>query len=100
MTDQQIYLEKLEKRDIKPTAMRLLILKAMMRLDRAVSLLDIENELVTVDKSTIFRTITLFLGHHLIHGVDDGTGSLKYAIAPSTSNIPTFTASTVTVHFA
>lgn len=106
MTDQQIYLEKLEKRDIKPTAMRLLILKAMIRLDRAVSLLDIENELVTVDKSTIFRTITLFLGHHLIHGVDDGTGSLKYAvcatsaIAPSTSNIPTFTASAVTVHFA
>ena len=86
MTDQQIYLEKLEKRDIKPTAMRLLILKAMMRLDRAVSLLDIENELVTVDKSTIFRTITLFLGHHLIHGVDDGTGSLKYAVCSNERN--------------
>lgn len=78
--DQQTYLEKLEKRGIKPTAIRLLILKTMIRLDRAVSLLDLENELVTVDKSTIFRTITLFHGHHLIHGVDDGTGSLKYAV--------------------
>lgn len=80
MTEQQTCLEKLEKRGIRPTAMRLLILKTMMRLDRAVSLLDIENELVTVDKSTIFRTITLFHACHLIHGVDDGTGSLKYAV--------------------
>lgn len=84
--DQQVYLKKLEKRNIKPTAMRLLILKTMMQLDRAVSLLDLENELVTVDKSTIFRTITLFLGHHLIHGVDDGTGSLKYAVCSNECN--------------
>ena len=27
--DEKVYLEKLEKREIKPTAMRLLILKAM-----------------------------------------------------------------------
>ncbi len=84
--DQEVYLKKLEKRNIKPTAMRLLILKTMMQLDRAVSLLDLENELVTVDKSTIFRTITLFLGHHLIHGVDDGTGSLKYAVCSNECN--------------
>ena len=24
--------------------------------------------------------LTLFLSHHLIHGVDDGSGSLKYAV--------------------
>lgn len=77
---EQIYLDKLQLRGIKPTANRLLILRTMMQLDRAVSLLDLETELQTVDKSTIFRTITLFLGHHLIHGVDDGTGSLKYAV--------------------
>ncbi len=78
--EENIYLDKLEKREIRPTALRLLILKTMMQLDRAVSLLDLENELVTVDKSTNFRTLTLFLGHHLIHGIDDGTGSLKYAV--------------------
>ena len=69
-------MEKLEKREIKPTAMRLLILKAMTRFTRAFSLLDLETELDTVDKSTIFRTINLFLDHHLIHVIDDGSGSI------------------------
>lgn len=73
-------LEKLEKRGIKPTAMRLLILKTMMQSHRAVSLSDLEQMLDTVDKSTIFRTITLFLSHHLVHSIDDGSGALKYAI--------------------
>ena len=55
--DEKVYLEKLEKREIKPTAMRLLIQKAMTRFTRAFSLLDLETELDTVDKSTIFRTV-------------------------------------------
>lgn len=73
-------LEKLKRRNIKPTAMRLLILKTMMEFQQAVSLLDLENRLDTVDKSTIFRTITLFLAHRLVHSIDDGTGSVKYAV--------------------
>ena len=78
--DEKVYLEKLEKREIKPTAIRLLILKAMTRFTRAFSLLDLETELDIVDKSTIFRTINLFLDHHLIHVIDDGSGSLKYSV--------------------
>ena len=77
---EEIYLHKLSLRDIKPTAMRLLILRTMMEMKRAVSVTDLEDKLDTVDKSTIFRTLTLFLSHHLIHGVDDGSGSLKYAV--------------------
>lgn len=73
-------MHKLSLRDIKPTAMRLLILRTMMEMKRAVSVTDLEDKLDTVDKSTIFRTLTLFLSHHLIHGVDDGSGSLKYAV--------------------
>lgn len=84
--NEQTYLDKLEKREIKPTAMRLLILKSMMGFRRAFSLLDLENQLDTVDKSTIFRTITLFLGHHLIHCIDDGSGSLKYAVCSNECN--------------
>ena len=49
-------LEKLQLREIKPTAMRLLILKTMLETEEAVSLLDLENRLDTVDRSTIFRT--------------------------------------------
>lgn len=41
------YLDILKQREIRPTAIRLLILKAMMRFERAFSLLDLENELDT-----------------------------------------------------
>ncbi|AVM54107.1 Fur family transcriptional regulator [Bacteroides zoogleoformans] len=76
-------LDLLAKREISPTAIRLLVLQAMLQADRSVSLLDLENMLDTVDKSTIFRTIMLFLSHHLIHSIDDGTGSFKYAVCSS-----------------
>jgi Fur family ferric uptake transcriptional regulator len=72
--------KELDLRGIKITAMRLLILRTMREVDCAVSLTDLENKLVTVDKSTIFRTLMLFLTHHLVHGVDDGSGFAKYAL--------------------
>lgn len=78
--DEQIYLDKLARREIKPTAMRILVLKTMIGSQRAISLSDLENELDTADKSTLFRTVNLFLSRHLIHCVDDGSGSLKYAV--------------------
>lgn len=84
--EENIYLNKLVQREIKPTAMRLLILRAMMQFDRAFSLLDLETYLDTVDKSTLSRTINLFLKHHLIHGIDDGSGSLKYAVCGNECN--------------
>ncbi len=74
------YLEQLRRREIAPTAIRLLVLKAMQQAGRTVSLLDLEEMLDTVDKSTLSRTLSLFLSHHLVHSIDDGTGSLKYAV--------------------
>ena len=70
----------LAARDIRPTALRLLILRAMTECESAFSLADLEDRLDTVDRSTLFRTLTLFLAHHLVHGIDDGSGSLKYAL--------------------
>lgn len=80
MDKDQHIIDLLEQRDIKPTAMRILVLKAMTSCDDAFSLQSLEDRLDTVDKSTIYRCITLFLTHHLIHAIDDGTGSLKYAV--------------------
>lgn len=82
--DDDKYLKKLELRGIKPTAIRLLVLREMMRRSEAFSLQSLEDDLETVDRSTIYRTITLFLAHHLIHAIDDGTGSLKYAVCGDT----------------
>ncbi len=77
--EEKDYLDLLAKREIQPTAIRILVLQAMLKAGRSVSLLDLEKILDTVDKSSIFRTITLFLSHHLVHSIDDGTGSFKYA---------------------
>ncbi len=71
---------KLKERQVKPTSVRLLLLKAMMEYNTAFSLNMLEYDLVTVDKSTIFRTLTLFEQQKLIHKIEDGSGSTKYAL--------------------
>ena len=83
MEPNELYVTRLEKKGIKPTALRILILRTMMEAKYAVSLADLDDRLDTVDKSTIFRTLTLFLSHHLIHGIEDGSGSLKYEVCGS-----------------
>ncbi|MBP9580487.1 MAG: transcriptional repressor [Parabacteroides sp.] len=70
----------LVKRDIQPTPVRVLIFKAMSEYPGAFSLSDLETRLETVDKSTISRTIHLFLGNLMLHSIDDGSGSNKYAL--------------------
>ncbi|MDH8702579.1 Fur family ferric uptake transcriptional regulator [Dysgonomonadaceae bacterium PH5-43] len=74
-------LEKiLKERGVRSTAIRLLVLKAMLEFKYAFSLSDLEDKLITVDKSTLFRTITLFHKKLLIHSIDDGSGSVKYSV--------------------
>lgn len=83
MNDEKRLVSLLEERDIRPTALRLLILGTMFGFDRAFSLADLEERLDTVDRSTLFRTLALFLAHRLVHGIDDGSGALKYALCSS-----------------
>lgn len=72
--------EKLLSHQVRPTANRELVLRLIAESDRAVSLSDIEAALETVDKSTIFRILNLFLKHHLLHAIEDGSGSVKYEL--------------------
>lgn len=74
------YLKRLENRGIKPTAIRLLVLSAISNKTEIFSLLDLEAELGTIDKSTLFRTLILFQQHLIVHTIDDGSGSLKYSV--------------------
>lgn len=74
------YIARLEARNIKPTAVRLLIFRTMAQQHQAFSLSSLEEALDTVDKSTLSRTITLFHNHLLIHSIDDGSGSMKYSV--------------------
>ncbi len=72
--------QQLIDRGIKPTAVRILIFKAIVEYPQAFSLSDMETVLETVDKSTLSRTIHLFHDQHLIHSIDDGSGSVKYSV--------------------
>lgn len=73
------HLPLFEQNGIKPTAIRLLVYDTLAKAGYALSLSDIEARLGTVDKSSIFRALTLFLAHHILHSVDDGSGMAKYA---------------------
>ena len=83
--DNSKYIERLEKRGIKPTANRILVLEAMLAASRAVSLAELEGMLGTVDRSSIFRTLGHFLQNRLIHDIEDGSGSVKYEVCDSDS---------------
>ena len=75
MIEEDFCLHKLVLRDIRPTAIRVLVLRTLLEMKQAMSVSDLEAQLDTVDKSPIFRTLTLILSHHLNHGVDDASGT-------------------------
>lgn len=71
--------ELMQEHGVKPTANRILILKALLAAGRPLSLTEIETALESVDKSIISRTLSAFREHHLLHAVADGE-SLRYEV--------------------
>ena len=65
---------------IRPTAVRQLVWRTVQNIGRAFSLADLEEMLLSVDRSSIFRTLTLFEEHKLLHGFEDGSGHRKYCL--------------------
>lgn len=71
---------KLERKGIRPTAMRLLVLEALSSQESATSLSDLEKSFEKSDRVTLYRTLKTFHESKLIHSIDDGTGAPKYAL--------------------
>ena len=84
MNDQQIE-RLLEQHGIKLTANRILIAKIMSSLDYPVSMRELETMLLTMDKSSIFRTLSHFKSHHLVHQLEDGNDIVRYELCHSHS---------------
>lgn len=78
--DDKLLTDMLAARSVKPTAMRLLVLDLLVRQETALSLSDLEEQFDKVDKVTLYRTLKTFEQHKIIHSIDDGTGSAKYAL--------------------
>lgn len=72
--------ELLMQHDIRPTAVRLLVGKAVLHKSETFSLIDVENWMPEMDRSSIFRALKLFAEHQLLHEIDDGSGQCKYCV--------------------
>jgi Fur family ferric uptake transcriptional regulator len=70
----------LHSRKIKPTAMRELVLKILSEQTVALGLTDLEHHFEKADRITLYRTLKTFEANKLIHRIEDGTGSVKYAM--------------------
>tara|TARA_R110001606_G_scaffold356094_2_gene507344 strand:+ start:1577 stop:1993 length:417 start_codon:yes stop_codon:yes gene_type:complete len=80
-------LEKiLEANNVKPTAMRLLVLQFLLNKKVAVSLTNIEEYFDNSDRTTLYRTLKTFVKNGVAHQIDDGTGIKKYAVCEENCN--------------
>lgn len=75
--------ELLQEHGIKPTSNRILVVKSLAAEEHPSSLAELEEKLLSVDKSGIFRALTLFREHHLVHTIEDGEGGIKYELCLS-----------------
>ena len=75
--------ELLESHGVKPTANRILVLRTLAGAFRPMSLAELEQKILTIDKSGIFRAITLFRDHHLVHVIEDGSDGVRYELCHS-----------------
>lgn len=79
MNSQDI-ISRLKSKGIRPTANRILVMKTLMGEQNPQSLSNLERKMVSMDKSSIFRTLTLFLEHDVVHAFEDGRGVLCYEL--------------------
>ena len=70
----------LESKNIRVTAMRLLIYKFLAENQVAATLSDVENAFEKADRTTLYRTVKTFVERDIVHQIDDGTGIVKYAL--------------------
>ena len=72
----------MEQHGIKPTANRIIVAKALAKEHRPLSMSELEDCIGSIDKSGIFRTLTLFKEQRLVHSLDDGDG-VRYELCHS-----------------
>lgn len=72
--------------EIRPTAVRLLVARAIMHKSETFSLMDVLEWLPEMDRSSVFRTLRLFSEHQLLHEIDDGSGQCKYCVCRCSEN--------------
>ena len=81
--DEKTYVSLLEEHGIKPTANRMIVLQALESSILPQSLAELERKIGTIDKSNVFRALTLFREHHLVHAIEGSSDGTKYELCHS-----------------
>ena len=71
---------------VKPTANRTLIAATLLSAGRPMSMAELEDDIGTIDKSGISRTLALFREQHLVHTIQDGSDGVRYELCHSHSD--------------
>lgn len=78
--DSKDIIKRLSHKGVRHTPNRILVYKALAESERPMSLNNLENALLTMDKSSIFRVLTLFREHGVLHDFEDGRGVMHYEL--------------------
>ncbi|MEX0660274.1 MAG: transcriptional repressor [Balneolaceae bacterium] len=78
--------QRLQTRNIQPTAMRMLVVDFLVQHKAAVSLSDLEEHFSHSDRTTLYRTLKTFQEKGLVHQIHDESGSAKYALCAEDCN--------------
>lgn len=70
--------------NVKPTANRIVVVKALAESDRPLTMRELEEKILSIDKSGIFRALSLFRDHHIVHVIDGEEGGVRYELCRST----------------
>lgn len=76
----------LKNKNVRPTAMRVLVMQFLLKKEVAVSLSDIENYFDNAERTTLYRSLKTFEENGIVHQIDDGTGIQKYALCEKDCN--------------
>ena len=83
MISQQESEKLLTEHGVKPTANRITVARTLAAARRPMSLSELEAGIMSIDKSGIFRALTLFREHHLVHVIEDGSNGVRYELCQS-----------------
>lgn len=77
------FAELLAEHGIRPTANRILVVRTLEQAGRPLSMTEIEQRLVTIDKSIVSRTLALLREHHAVHVIEGAQEGVRYELCHS-----------------
>lgn len=72
--------ELLVNAGVKVTPNRLLVADALINASRPLSLIELETELETLERSSVLRVLSVLLERGVLHTMEDGKGISKYEL--------------------